>query len=222
MAISVVQTASANSTSLSFGSNTTPGNTIVVCVGAFDNSPVISGVTIGGLADNFAQAVAPGVGGKCWAGMWVDFNCGQAATGLVVSGSGLTVDSNNGGVVAYEISGGFSLVDQSASQGTSGSANWSSGTAPATTQANEIWIGCCDTNHPVATEDAAFTSTHLQYMAAGYKIVSSTGTPAYSGTQTASDIAGAAVMALGTPPPAGGATKYLTGSAAPALVVASM
>ena len=205
MSITVVQTVSANSLSFSFGSNTTPGNAIVVCVMSHDITPVVSGVTIGGVADNFAAAEASGTSaGGSAAAIWVDLNCGQAAEAVVVSGSSLNVGSGFGGVVAYEVSGVTALdaAGITGSPGGGASSSWTSGTAGPTGTASEIWVGCASSDsgssHPAA--DSSFANTTFNPATAGYKVVSSTGNAVYSGTTSGNAHTAAVVVALKAPP----------------------
>lgn len=197
--ISVVQVTTSNTTTLTFTNPTTKGNLLVVCIGAFNVAASTSGVTIGGSADNFAQAITPIAQGACIGMMWADFDCGVSDTSVVVSGSNLVVSNGNGGLVAYEIAGTLTAFDTASTLGTTGSSTWDSGTAPTTTKANEIWVGMCEANRAIASQPGAFTNVTVgatPVMGAGYQIVSTTGAPDYTGTLTGSDFACAAILPI--------------------------
>ncbi len=92
----------------------TKGNMVVVCVGTYGNTlnPLVTAVTIGGVADNFANVATAGAGSaNVYASMWADPNCQQASAAIVV-----TMGSGTGGgyevlACAYELSG--TLVNSS-------------------------------------------------------------------------------------------------------------
>jgi hypothetical protein len=198
VAISVVQTASSNTTTVTFGANTTAGNTLVVAVMSFANAGSVTGVTIGGAADNFAAVTGSSVQqGLCFCAMWADFACTIASTSVVVSGANLVVDASDGGIVAYEIAGVSSPVDQALATGTGASANWGAGPTGTTSNANEIFIGCVDTAaNLISVPGTPWTNTLFGFAAAGYEIVSSTGSATYSGTQNSASNAAAAVITI--------------------------
>src|ERR1039457_1905745 len=105
MAISVVQTkttsGSSTSTTLTVTlAATTAGNCLVVCVGGISSSwYAVTGVTLGGLAGNFAKAT--GSNSSYDGEIWVDDNCAGGQTSLVVTWAGTT----EAAAVVYEISG---------------------------------------------------------------------------------------------------------------------
>jgi hypothetical protein len=77
----------------------TKGNMVVVCVGTFGDTlnPLVTGVTIGGVADNFGNVGTAGSGALLvYASMWADPNCQQASSTIVV-----TMGSGTGG--GYEV-----------------------------------------------------------------------------------------------------------------------
>lgn len=205
MAITLAQPAVSSFTgSFSFGSPVTVGNTVVVCVSSDGGgSPGVTGITIGGVADNFAQAVVAGAGGSNAAFIWWDPDCQQNSAAIVVSGS-IATGSGDGGIIAFEFAGlgPAPIVDKSSSAGATGTTAWSSGSAGTTTQAAEAWVGCANTNHSLSGFPASpWTNTAPgQFATAGYQITTTTGAPVYAGTQSTSDNSGAAVVALAPAP----------------------
>ena len=195
MAISVVHTTAANSLTVTIPA-TTAGNCLVVCVASLNaTTPAsISGITLGGSADNFAQAVA-NTAQTASAFIWADPNCAGGQTSVVISGAHLTVSAGNGGVVVYEVSGlaASSPVDKTSSGNAASGTTWSSGTTAATTQAAEFWAGVADAFNPVGPGAPWNNTTAGTSCIAGQQITSATGTATYNGTCTNTGPVAAAV-----------------------------
>ncbi len=173
---------------LTFGSPTTVGNTLIVCFCADSTTtnPTVSGVTIGGHADSFA--LVKGLNGST-AGdseIWYDPTMAFSSTSVVVSYSGGVGAVLQAYAVAYEIPGTLNIDKTSSNQSVS-SSTWTSGTTATTTVANEIFIGSGDGATALTVTGAGSWTSHtgssstISY-AYGYQIVASTGTCAYSGT----------------------------------------
>ena len=220
MAISVVHTTASNTLATTIPS-TTAGNCLIVCVGSFNNlaQASISGITLGGLADNFAQAVAGhstnGSSGFNDAFVWCDPNCSGGKTSVVISGTDVRVDIADGGVVIYEVSGlaASSVVDKTSNGGAGTGTAWFSGTTATTTQANELWVGCVCSDPGISTLPGTpwnNTENTGNFAAAGQQVVSSTGTAVYNGTQSSSSVWVAVVATLN-----GAATSTVAPFAAP-------
>jgi hypothetical protein len=203
VAITVVQSKTiANALSGSFTSSTTAGNCVVVVVNAFNNSstPSVSGVTLGGSADNFTQAVSVVNSSSSYvlSAIWVDPGCAGGQTAVAVSGSNLTVNSNFG-ITIYEVSGlaASNVTDKTSSSSANSGTSWTSGTTATTTQANEFWIGAVTTAATSFTQPGAWTnSAYTSNAGSGYQIVSSTGTATYNATLSPSTDWSACVAAL--------------------------
>lgn len=161
----------------------------------------VSTMKIGTLADNFQQAVGVTTNAdQCL--IWVDPNCAGGQTALNITGSNLAVDAANGGIVAFEISGlaatFAALVDVTHTGTANTGTNWSSGTTAATTQASEIAIGTVSSDPGSLFLPGTYTNTTNSggFSAAGYKILSTTGTQIYNGSQGSSNIWAAAIVTL--------------------------
>src|ERR1039457_124610 len=85
---SVVQTKTGTATSgLSAAvtlTSTGAGNCLVVCASDYLPSPALHGITLGGLAGNFARATGT-TSGAAGGEIWVDDNCAGGQTALVVT-----------------------------------------------------------------------------------------------------------------------------------------
>lgn len=193
-----------NSLSGSFTSNVTPGNCVVVVINGFSTgTPSVSGVTLGGSADNFEQAISATSslsGDEYFAGIWVDPNSAGGAANVVVTGAGgLSVNANYG-IILLEVSGlvSVSVVDQAAADIGNGTGWGTSGIIGETTVPNEIWIGA-NSQISVATPPVTPWSS-LRYSSsnagAGYRIVSGVGTPVYAGIQSSSGVWAAVTITL--------------------------
>ena len=214
MTISVVHTTSANSLSVTIPS-TTAGNCLVVAIMSENSSAQsVSGITLGGSADNFAAAVSDTTQ-HTTAFIWCDPNCAGGQTAIVISGSNLAVGTGQGGVVIYEVSGlaTSSVVDKTShSDGTTGT-SWTSTATATTTVANEFWVGCADTTTTPTGPSSPWSNTAPSggHAIAGYQIVASTGTATYNGT--AAPLGGPWAACTATLA-AGGTSANVTGVAA--------
>ena len=183
------QGTSATSLTVNFSSNTTTGNTIIVCVTAKGSTanPGVSGITIGGNADSFTYAQFFSNNSEYDAEIWYDAGCLGGQTSVVISFSGGTGGTYSTAAQIYEMPGGLSYDTSTGSAATTGT-TWTSTATATTTQAKEIWFGAART-HSTATVTGAWTSvvnalSNGTNHAAAYQIVTSTGTATFSGTQT--------------------------------------
>jgi hypothetical protein len=184
---------------------TTAGNALIVVLaasGTTSNPTSISSITLGGVADNFAQISTFGSSSDAAIGAtWLDLNCAGGQTSIVITASGGT------GTLAimasvYEWSGLYpvSPLDQTANAVGTGATTWSSGATPTTTQASELWIGGVFTTSTASSPTITGPSspwTNLtqvnqvqgtfndQWMS-GWQVVSSTGAATYNGSVSAS------------------------------------
>jgi hypothetical protein len=169
--------------------STTSGNCLIVCAGSLQTAgqASVSGVTIGGSADNFAAAEsghATDSGYYADVFIWADPNCVGGQTALAFQGSNLTTIQ---GWACYEVSGlaAATPTDQITANGGFSTATWSSGTTPSTTQANEFWVYVAQGYHSPA-QAAGWTNSGIvsTFCRSGYQNVSSIGTASASGTIT--------------------------------------
>lgn len=205
MTLSVVQSkAITDTTSGSFTTATTAGNTVAVVLTTEMVSNVtiaLTGVTLGGSADNFAQAVAvqSGYSGRTmYSAIWVDGNCAGGQTAIALSGTNLNLTpGNDNGFVILEIAGTVvsatlaSILDQFTSNSATTGTAVSTGTTAATTQANEIAIGGFAGNDALTSFTSGWTAIQENdgggvFAAGGYKILTTTGTQAFGCTQASS------------------------------------
>jgi hypothetical protein len=198
---------------------TTAGNCLVVAVMAENEtgSGAVTGITLGGLADNFGELAASDfddTSNFVWedAILWADPGCAGSQTALVVSVNSALAGAETVDVVVFQVSGlpASSVLDKSATNGEDQPAStWTSGTTGATTVADEIWIGACYSSGIIGVPSSPWADSGINAddgdAACGYQIVSSTGTATYSGTGTATTGYAAAVVCLkgaATGPPA--------------------
>jgi hypothetical protein len=214
------QTSASSTLTITLTSPTTAGNCLAVAIST--TAPTVSGVTLGGSADNFAQVAGTGVSAPPSVWAWADPNCAGGQTSVVITASA------SGGIAAtvYEVSGLAltiaSLIDQKTSQnGLSGA--WSSGSTPATVNPNDFWFGAVGirSSSPSITgpsspwsNQATLTGVNGTSYKSGSQITSSTGSVIYSGTSSVNVTCTAVVAALKSPPAitSGGATLSGAGS----------
>jgi len=207
--VALVQTKQGSSAlgslTITLDSPTTAGNALIVVLaasGTTSNPTSISSITLGGVADNFAQISTFGSSSDAAIGAtWLDLNCAGGQTSIVITASGGT------GTLAvmasvYEWSGLYpvSPLDQTANAVGTGATTWSSGASPTTTQASELWIGAVFTTSTasgptltgpsspwtnLAQVNQAQGSFNDQWMS-GWQVVSSTGAATYNGSVSAS------------------------------------
>ena len=192
MAISVVNKTNANTLTVTIPA-TTAGNCLIVCVASFYSGtpPAISGVTLGGAADNFAQLIAPVNNTNSAALMWADPNCAGGQTSVVISGTNLSVIAGAGAVEVYEASGLAStiaaMLDKSSTGSNASSGAWSSGTTGTTSQAAELWVGMVEApGGGVVGPGLPWVNDHDTHTEAlfGTQVTSSAGAAVYNGTVT--------------------------------------
>jgi hypothetical protein len=174
----------------SFPLPTIAGNCVVVVVNTANAAsavPSITGVTLGGTADNFkngSTGISTVGADNALAGIWVDNNCKGGATAIAVTGVNLTMTSDLG-ITIMEIGGLLTVspVDQISNAAATGTSTPTSGTTPATTVVNEIWIAAISAVAAL-TFPASPPWTNFEYEAGGeagggYQIVNATGTATY-------------------------------------------
>ncbi len=188
--IGIVQQAApvgAGTLSISLPNPTTAGNCVVVIFEIFTGGgvPSISGVTLGGVADNFAATVTKeytGVSDDTLTAIWVDEGCAGGQTAIVVSGSNLNSPVVSG-LYAYEVSGlvTTSVVDKTSSNATTTVGAWTSNATATTSQPSEIWFGgCCYTSAGPASPWINNISLAGNGCVAGYQIVSTQAAATYA------------------------------------------
>jgi hypothetical protein len=207
----VVQTAyGPNATSVSFAAPTTAGNTVLALLSLANGTtalPAVSGVTLGGAADNFfavqekAQATASTT--AYYAGIWADLNCAGGQTAVAYSGSNFS-NGASVGIIALEVSGIYPSVALCTDQETNASAQASTAcavTASTTVQANEFWVafmggGAGNSTSSGPNPNGGQVGLHLSFNMEGgaYSLATATGIPSFSATLKASS-AWAAVVA---------------------------
>ena len=175
---------SASTLTVTFSSNTTAGNTIVVCIGSAGTiNPIVSSISLTGSTDTFYAVKSFNNNTFFNAEIWYDTVCAGGHTSVVinfVNGTGTTQLAAE----IYEIPGAIQ-VDKSSGNAAS-AATWTSNASATTTQAKEIWFGASLTGTS-NTVTGAWTSTlntpaGAYGFAAAYQIVTSTGAATFSGT----------------------------------------
>lgn len=207
---SLVQQASNSSTgstsdtvTVTLGSPTTAGNCLVALWSMFGDSasPTTAAFTLGGAADNWAQATASLATAALDAGIHIDPNCAGGQTSIVLTGNGTGAQSLM--LLVQEWSGLTTTpLDATATplRQTTNTTTWSVGPTTTTTQASEVWFAVAGafniSGNPtvVATGTAGWTQNtqitlttpagYQMAQASAYQIVSATGTATYSGTDT--------------------------------------
>ena len=177
---------------------TTAGSCLAVLVSTFGDTttPSVAAVTLGGSSDHFAQAADEIAGsGAPFCYGWLDENCAGGQTVIAVTltgGSGSLVTT----VTVMEIPNveTSSALDQTTGGDSNSNASTFNSGNVTTTQAEEIIIGFAATigsSPTIAGPSSGWTNLAAQSIAidslgvatvASYKIVSSTGVQAYSGT----------------------------------------
>ena len=151
MSILLVQHASNTGTGstldVTLGANATANNCLAVAAGsAASGAQTVSGITLGGSADNFAKAKSLTEGSVVDCELWTDQGLTKASEAVVVTWSGSP--SDGGAAVASEWSGvkTSSAVDKTNS-GAAATTSWSSGASGTLSQAAEVILGavCCFT-----------------------------------------------------------------------------
>lgn len=194
----------ASTLTITLDTPTTAGNGLIVILaasGTTTNPTSVTGVTIGGSADNFSQLTTFGSGSDAAIGAaWLDLNCVGGQTSVVITVAGGT------GTLAilasvYEWAGLYPVApfDQTANAVGTGATSWSSGATPTTTSASELWIGGAFTTTTASsptmtgpsspwtnlTQVSQVQGTFNDVWLSGWQVVSSTGTATYAGTSSA-------------------------------------
>ena len=216
----LVQSVSATGTvtplPLTLPSASTPGNCLVACIGGSGTSgnPTVSGITLGGAAGNFAQALTEGVPSTASESLyiWSDWNCGGGQTAVSIAFSAFTgsVDAT-----VMEFSGLFNTnpVDQTAGQDNdAGVTSWTSTGTSATSQPVEVAVGCVvgynasgigtitgPTSPWNLLTQVTSASTHFGLLA-GYQLLSASAAVTYAGSFAASSNYAAGVVTFKTAP----------------------
>ena len=201
MAISVVQTkVISGALSGNLTTATTVGNTLFVAFVAngAGATPSISGMTLGGVADNFASeyAVTDVADSYAICAIWMDADLQESSTAVAVTGANL----NDGYLFCVEVSGmGAAPTLDKTSEGPigAGTATWTSNATATLTQASEFAIGC--TGHGRFSAGDTLTGPGTPWTngadyvwadgsaIAGYQVTTTAGAVTYSGTSVDSD-----------------------------------
>jgi hypothetical protein len=210
MAPTLVQSASATGTSattltVTLGSSTTAGNCLVVCIGTQESTsnPTVSGITLGGGADNFAAANTAYSNTAINAAIWADPNCAGGQTSVVITLTGGAGVNPHAAAWVMEWSGlvTSSVVDK-APAGVNGSGtSWSSGSTGTLTQASEVAIGVAYTGGTLTTPGSPWTELSqlapgFGHLGAGYQVVSAATALTYNGTCGAGSSYGTCIVTL--------------------------
>jgi len=194
---------------VTLGAAATPGNCLVALIVAQQktagSAPTVTGVLLGGAADNWAAAVTPPTAsntGFVSSNAWTDQDCagGSAAVAVAVTFASTTTGSNEGlvGVDVYEVSGvaATGAVDQVITHTTNSSTSFSSSATGTTTQASEIAFGLAgftDNNlaatitppvSPWVNEAQIQPGGSTAYAQSGYQVTTTTKTLTYAGTSS--------------------------------------
>ena len=215
MAIALVQSASntattGSSVTVTLGSATTLGHCLVVCVGTASSSSVtVSGIKIGGSADNFAlaKALTDTPTRDTDAEVWTDQDIGESSTSVIVTLSG----SISNGVVVYvmEFSGVLSSLAVDKTNAGNATTTFSSGSSGTLSSSNEVVIGAVIAYKSSGTPTIGGPSspwTNLTQinasglstlsLVASYEVVSATTAQTYSGTSTGANQSTAIIVTL--------------------------
>jgi hypothetical protein len=201
-------TSSLTTLTVTLSKATTAGNCLVCCLtsGASTDSPTISGITLGGVADNWAAAASGGGGaGVEYAAIWIDPNCKGGQTSVVIT---LTGGSGSGGVGAYvfEVPSLLTSPLDAAPAGVTGSGTAFTTNATGTlAQPSEIAfavVGAPSGAAPIIPpgspwqEQTAIGVAGFLTMTAAYQVVTTAGSLIYNGTLAASSTWAACIITL--------------------------
>jgi hypothetical protein len=194
-------------------------STLVACIATTDNAtlnPHISGITLGGSADNWASVkdfVSSTVND---AAVWYDPSCASGQTSVVLSftaGGGTTPGLN---IEVYEVLG-ILVPDQVSSASGSASTTWTSGTTPTLTQTPEIAFAVSNSSasQPVVTGVGSWvtqgTSGAGSFTTFGYQDPAAGSTVTFSGTITSSTY-GSVIATFYIAPSGGSSAPVAAGS----------
>ena len=198
MPLSLVQAATPtlNTQSISFASNITPGNSVILCMSR--NNGFTTPVTISGNGNTLTQAE---LSANSFCGIWFYSNVGASPGNTITAASGAAV------LYAYEVSGPITQdqVARSSTFGGSTGTTWTVSSAT-TTVASEFWVGVVygiSGPSSIAGPGGAWTNEATEANAAvsGYEVASSTGVATYSGTFGSASTYEACVATFSAPPP---------------------
>jgi hypothetical protein len=212
-AISVVQTASnydPPTGTCSFTNPTTAGNCVVVFIFTYALSGqaiTTTGVTLGGSAGNFQQAVAvqttPVSGDTEYLAAWFDPDCAEGQTAVVASVTNATWQGEytGTGLILMELSGvasssALDVTSKSAAGATGTAAN--SGTTAGTSVAGEMALGAAVPAATFTGYDGSYTNvTMSNSCVAGHMPVANAGTAvSYTATCNEDNVYGAIAFTL--------------------------
>lgn len=179
---------------------TTAGNTLVVIYEGTSNTaglPSVTGITLGGAADNFAAAITQNEGTQSYSvsTVWADANCAGGQTAVAVSGTNLI--SGDAYIMVLELAGQWTLDKSSTGPLGTGIPTWTSNTTATTTVAEEVIVG--GTAHGPFSAADTLTGPGLPWTngpsytwsggsaLAGYQVSSATGAFTYSGASVGFD-----------------------------------
>jgi large repetitive protein len=224
MAISVVQTATnydPPTGTCSFSRATTAGNCVVVFIFTYalaSQTITTTGCTLGGSADNFAQAISvqttPVSGDTDYLAAWYDPDCAGGQTVVVANVTNATWQGEftGTGLILMELSGvaaSFPLDVTSASAPGATGTQANSGTTAGTSVAAEMALGAVIDAETFTAADGSYTNVTMGSpisCIAGYMPVPNAGTGvSYTATCNEDNVFGAIVFALkpaaAAPPP---------------------
>ena len=200
-------TAAGTSVTLTLPQATTAGNCLVVFVGSTGGSTnIVSGITLGGSAGNFASAETVTNSTIIGCEIWTDANCAGGKTSVVVSMTG------SADITAWvvELAGVTTVSPVDRTSGHTGSAGgttgtWTSNATSTLTQASEVALGAVamlnatTLTGPGPTPGWAELGTLTLVgatMQAGILGVSSTAAQTYNGTSSGGTSYAAAIVTL--------------------------
>lgn len=198
---------------------TTPGNCLVALIGDAADTTIgtVSGITLGGSADNWAQVIATTTGAHALAAGWADPACAGGQTAVAVTLTGGSGDRLF--MYVFEFSGLSGTLDASSAGNNAFAASWTSGASGTTEQASEVAFGitCGAANTTGAAgltgpsspwvnlaQQSLSGSAHTKDAIAGYQILSSAGAVTYSGTASPTNTNDTVVFTLPAAAPATG------------------
>jgi len=203
--------AAASTLTLNLPHATVAGNTLIVAVVTVgtSNNPSVSGITIGGSADNFASVASNGGGtDECIIQTWADVSCVGGQTAVVISTSG-GVGTQGVFAVAMEWQNtvGFDVAASQIGVNTGFTFDSTATAAPAVPV--EVQIGLVGTNGGAGLTGPGspwtnFTQINrtiggiLQTMLAGYRVVLTSTVGEYSGNMSGNVIWNAGVATFKT------------------------
>lgn len=179
--------------------STTAGSCLfVVLQGAYSDSsgaPSVTGMTIGGLADNFAQVINNAFNSTVDALwnfniVWADPSCAGGKTALSIAVNAAIATAFTLDVTVYQVSNipASAILDRSSSNTGQLAANgtWTSLTTAATTVADEFWLGVAYSDSGLNVPATGWTDSGINALdsaaGCGSQVVSATGTATYTDT----------------------------------------